>query len=307
MSWLAALDSGEGPSQPVQKAQDDPSASAAVTAPQPAVSAPRLTFDSLRNLSAEVVAESATRRAGIVPSADCVQAMIRAGVSSAGYRQEWTRDVLREDIYDLQADPYFQANRGHRDQIIDALVAMAAEADSLPDPASHSIVSYDPFDDREMQEAIAASMGFSNIVDDEQSSDIQRAIQASLGTYLPPAQVEDVHFSAVDPPLKVGRLRLPVCHTTFSVSHFSADLCVGPLVHSGSLWLHCFGFKFDLRGPHPHVCSRRSTRACPSACFAHYDFVHCDAVCRLPALQQGSPFEGAGSIYNHNTYNCFPY
>ena len=37
-------------------------------------SAPRLTPDSLRHLSRQEVAESATRRAGIVPSADCVQA-----------------------------------------------------------------------------------------------------------------------------------------------------------------------------------------------------------------------------------------
>jgi hypothetical protein len=105
--------------------------------PDPAVSAPRLTPDSLRNLSREAVAESATRRAGIVPSADCVQAMIRAGVMSVAYRQEWTRDVLRED---LQENPYFQTNPGHRDQIIEALVAMAAEADSSPD---HSL-AYSP-------------------------------------------------------------------------------------------------------------------------------------------------------------------
>jgi hypothetical protein len=87
----------------------------------------RLTPDLLRRLNAETVAEIATRRAGIVPPADCVQAMVRAGVSSAGYRQEWTRDYLRDDLLE---DPYFRSHPGHCDQIIDALVAMAAEADA---------------------------------------------------------------------------------------------------------------------------------------------------------------------------------
>jgi hypothetical protein len=209
-------------------------------------------------------------------------------------------------------------------------VAKAAPqaASAAPARPSDSIASHDYFDDRDLQEAIAASMGigrFGNVVDDEQNSDVQRAIQASLGlgtrcdvfiplmtncnimksgSYLPPSKVEDVHFSAVDPPLKVGCLRLPVCHTRHSAFHvFFAELCGGPLVHSGSLWLHCFGFQFHLRSPHTHVQPRRPARACPSACFAHYDFVNCDAVCRLPALQQGSPFEGAGAIYNHNTCN----
>jgi hypothetical protein len=90
------------------------------------VSAARLTPDSLKKLSAEEVAEAATRRAGISPPADCVQATKESGVKSLKYREEWKRDFLKDD---LQTVEYFRANAGHCDRIIEALVAMAHEAD----------------------------------------------------------------------------------------------------------------------------------------------------------------------------------
>jgi hypothetical protein len=145
--------------------------------PGPAVSAPRLTPDSLRHLSRQEVAESATRRAGIVPSADCVQAMIRAGVNSLSYQQEWTRDVLRDD---LQENPYFQAHRGHRDQIIDALLAMAAEADSLPGPAvSAPRLTPDSLRHLSRQEVAESATRRAGIVP---SADCVQAIARRVGT-----------------------------------------------------------------------------------------------------------------------------
>jgi hypothetical protein len=97
----------------------------------------RLTPESLKNLTRQEVAELATRRAGIVPSAGCVQAMIRAGVSSLSYQQEWTREYLLSDLKDM---PYFQNNPEDLDPIIDALLAMAAEAEGMVKILEHCSV-----------------------------------------------------------------------------------------------------------------------------------------------------------------------
>jgi hypothetical protein len=78
-------------------------------------------------LTHEGVAVLATRRAGIVPPDDCVRAMIRAGVTSVNYQREWTRAHIG-DV--LDASKYFRDHADHRVKIIDALVAMAAEADA---------------------------------------------------------------------------------------------------------------------------------------------------------------------------------
>ena len=83
----------------------------------------------LKNLSAEKVADLATRRAGIVPPDDffCVQAIVESGVRSVSYREDWTRDVLRGCLESVE---FFRANAGHCDRVIEALVAMAQDADS---------------------------------------------------------------------------------------------------------------------------------------------------------------------------------
>jgi hypothetical protein len=86
-----------------------------------------LTPDLLMGLNTKEVAVLATRRAGIVPPDDCVRAMIRARVTSVNYQWNWTPDHIG-DV--LNASKYFQDHLDHRDKIIDALVAMAAEADA---------------------------------------------------------------------------------------------------------------------------------------------------------------------------------
>ncbi len=80
-------------------------------------------------MSQEEVAEAAITRAGLSPSADFIQAIIEGGVKAPKYQIEWSRNYL---VMDLQHLSYFKANEGHCDAIADALVSMAAEADSAP-------------------------------------------------------------------------------------------------------------------------------------------------------------------------------
>jgi hypothetical protein len=80
-------------------------------------------------MSPEEVAEAAIKRAGLSSSADFIQAIVEGGVKAPKYKIDWSRHFL---VMDLQHIPYFRANEGHCDAIADALVAMAAEADSAP-------------------------------------------------------------------------------------------------------------------------------------------------------------------------------
>jgi hypothetical protein len=89
----------------------------------------KLTHATLTKMSQEEVAEAAIIRAGLSPSADFIQAIIEGGVKAPSYKIDWSRHFL---VTDLQHLPYFKANEGHCDAIADALVAMAAEADSAP-------------------------------------------------------------------------------------------------------------------------------------------------------------------------------
>jgi hypothetical protein len=71
-------------------------------------------------------AEAAARRAGICASSECLQA-ISARVSAAAMHEE---DFNRESLLQsLQEEAYFQGNPAHCIQVVDALMAMRAEAE----------------------------------------------------------------------------------------------------------------------------------------------------------------------------------
>jgi hypothetical protein len=76
------------------------------------------------------IAEHAVKRAGLMPSADFVQAIIHGGINGHTLKRDWqSRPQL---MANLQLLLPFNANAIHCNRIVDALIAMAAEADHTP-------------------------------------------------------------------------------------------------------------------------------------------------------------------------------
>jgi hypothetical protein len=84
-----------------------------------------LTPEAIQKMSPNDIAERAAQRAGI-SSADCIKAVSEL-VSGKTFEKDWQEDAL---LKAFATSPYFQANSAHQKSIIDALVAMRAEAEA---------------------------------------------------------------------------------------------------------------------------------------------------------------------------------
>jgi hypothetical protein len=88
-----------------------------------------LTPDAIKKMSSNDIAVLATQRAGIVgaDTTDCVKAVRELEFSGRTFKKDWQGSTLLKTFVD---SAYFQVHPTHRDKIIDALVAMRAEAEN---------------------------------------------------------------------------------------------------------------------------------------------------------------------------------
>jgi predicted RNase H-like nuclease len=85
-----------------------------------------LTPEAIKAMSPNDIADLATQRADIA-TADCIRAVSELAFSGRTWKKDWQRETLSQTF---AKSAYFQAHPAHRDKIIDALVAMRAEAES---------------------------------------------------------------------------------------------------------------------------------------------------------------------------------
>ena len=112
-------------SSPHEKEAPPPSAPQDSAALTPA----KLTQATLEQMSSHDIAKEAVKRAGLMLSPDFIQAIIH-GINGRTYKRNWqSRPKLMADLQQLLP---FNANASHCNQIVDALIAMAAEADQTP-------------------------------------------------------------------------------------------------------------------------------------------------------------------------------
>jgi hypothetical protein len=78
-------------------------------------------------MSSNDIAVLATQRAGIVSAdtADCIKAVTELEFSGRTFKKDWQGSTLLQTFAD---SAYFQAHPAHQTSIIDAMVAMRAEA-----------------------------------------------------------------------------------------------------------------------------------------------------------------------------------
>jgi hypothetical protein len=88
-----------------------------------------LTPGGIKKMSSNDISLLATQRAGIVraDTADCLRAVSKLELSGRTFKNDWQLSTLSQTFAN---SVYFQAQKAHRDEVINALVAMRAEAES---------------------------------------------------------------------------------------------------------------------------------------------------------------------------------
>jgi hypothetical protein len=127
--WFPASTGGGAakmPSPALQQGRGKSTAHAAhaAAAGEGSARAATLTPEAIKAMSPNFIAVLATQRADI-PSADCIRAVTELGFSGRTFRKDWQRETLLQEFANSD---YFLANPAHADQVIDAMVAMRAEA-----------------------------------------------------------------------------------------------------------------------------------------------------------------------------------
>jgi hypothetical protein len=95
-------------------------------------------------MSSNDIAVLATQRAGIVSAdtADCVRAVSELNLSGRTFKKDWQQNTL---LVSFAQSAYFQSQSAHRDKVIEALVAIRAEAESAATGSGGCIAGRDTY------------------------------------------------------------------------------------------------------------------------------------------------------------------